>query len=35
MTLESFPRAARAVIGSASQVIEAVLNIRDATHDEE
>jgi hypothetical protein len=29
MTLESFPRAARAVIGSVSPVAEAVLNIRD------
>jgi hypothetical protein len=35
MTLEAFPRAARAVIGSASPVIEAVLNLRDAAHDEE
>jgi hypothetical protein len=32
MTLESFPRAGRAVIGSASLVIEAVLNIRDAAY---
>jgi hypothetical protein len=35
MTLESFPRAARTVIGSASPVIEGVLNIRDAAHDGE
>jgi hypothetical protein len=35
MTLESFPLAAHAVIGSASPVIEAVLNIRDPAHDGE
>jgi hypothetical protein len=35
VTPESFPRAARAVIGSTSPVIEAVLNIRDAAHDGE
>jgi hypothetical protein len=35
MTLESFARATRAVIGSPNPVMEAVLNIRDAAHDGE
>jgi hypothetical protein len=35
MTLESFPRATRAVIDWANPVIKAVLNIRNAAYDGE